>query len=144
MDNSATNHITAACDIATGAVPSDPAAIGKNIRAAHKDLNCKGRGPCWYRMVYRNKQWEYFSDERLPGGNYLARDRRATVHGYVYLGELVCQHDRGKPIDAVWLACEPDEKDNVLVPCEYSSRRDGAIEVTLPNGQKMTVPNPRK
>jgi hypothetical protein len=67
----------------------DEFAAGVSITGAKKDLNCKGRGPQWYRMVWRPGSWQYVSSDRLPAGNFLASDRRASVSGEVYHGEIV-------------------------------------------------------
>lgn len=133
--------VTRACGIAMGSVVSDPAEMGFTITAGKKDLNGKGRGDWWYRMVWRDGSWQYFSEERLPTGTYLAGDRRATVSGDVFLGELVCRHDKGGPVDAVWVVVGGDKP---LRVCKYVKRRDGSLNVTLPDGSVVSVPNPRK
>lgn len=136
-----TDRIRRACDIAAGRAAADPSAPGKRIRAAHKNLNCKGRGDHWFRMVLRGSRWSYFSEERLPAGSFLAADRRCTVYGEVFSGELVCQHDKAKGVDAVWLACEP-ESSSALEECTFRKRRDGRLAVTLPDGTEVVVDNP--
>lgn len=131
--------VQTACAIATGG-PSDPNAAELSIRAAHKDLNGKGRGPWWYRMVYRAGAWTYFSNERLPMGTFLASDRRATVRGDVFVGELVCSHDKSGPVDALYLVVGGEDK---ILAVEWKKRRDGQLTITLPNGQEVVRPNPR-
>lgn len=135
-----------ACDIATGR-KSAPNSDGVTIVGAKKDLNCKGNGPQWYRMVYRSGSWQYVSDERLPNGNYLASDRRATVSGEVYHGEIIVSHDRGSPVDAAWLARRPkpdgDGKWLIALPCP-TKRRDSRLVFTLPDGGVIDLPDPRK
>jgi len=138
------DRVRLACDIATGKVPADPAAPGKQITAAYKDLSCKGRGPWWYRMVYRNGGWTYFSDERLPMGTFRASERRATVHGEVYPGEIVVNHDKGGPVDIACLVCGPDEEGRVLEHVEFSKRRDGNLCFVLPDGSEVVLSNPRR
>lgn len=138
------DRIAAACDIATGRTPADPSAPGEHITGAKKDLNAKGRGPEWYRMVYRGGSWRYVSDERLPSGTYLASDRRATVRGEVYPGEIVAQHDRGQPVDLMYLVCRPDDQGTRLVDCAFRRRRDGDLAVTLPDGSEIVLPDPRR
>lgn len=137
-------RIQVACDIATGRIPADPADAGKKVIGAKKDLNCKGRGPQWYRMVYRNA-WQYVSSDRLPSGNFLAADRRATVYGIVYPGEIVVSHDRGKPVDCAWLVCPPDAYGKVMVDIGCpAKRRDGQLYFTLPDGSVVVLPDPCK
>lgn len=132
----------AACDIAAGRVQADPAAIGASIIGAKKDLNCKGRGPQWYRMVWRAGTWQYVSDERLPAGSFRASERRAEVHGEVFPGEIVVGHDRGGPVDSAWLARERVDG-KALVTITFAKRRDGNLAFTLPDGSIVVLSNPR-
>lgn len=140
------DRVRIACDIAAGRTLASPGASGTRIVAAKKDLNAKGNGPWWYRMVWRNGSWEYFSTDRLPMGTSRAHERRAAVYGEVFPGELVCSHDKGSSIDdEVNLVCFPDADDKVLVECgAVTKRRDGQLDIVLPDGSKITVPNPRK
>lgn len=140
------DRFTLACAIARGETAAEADATGTSIRAGHKDLNCKGKGPCWYRMVWRNGQWQYFSDERLPSGTFLASDRRATVRGDVFLGEIVCEHDKGGPVDTMYLVVIPSPGDaaSILEACEFRKRRDGSLTVVLPDDTEIVVPNPRR
>lgn len=137
-------HIQVSCDIAAGRTPADPNAKGQRLRAAHKDLNAKGNGPWWFRMVYRNGDWQYFSEDRLPTGTFLASDRRATVYGDVFAGELVCNHSKAGPVEQMWLACPSDTDSKTLVELSYRKRRDGQLVVTLPDATELVVSNPRK
>lgn len=118
-----------------------------SITGAKKDLNCKGRGPQWYRMVWRPGSWQYVSSDRLPAGNFLASDRRASVSGEVYHGEIVVSHDRGSPVDAAWLIRRPaeggDGKWMKAIDCP-TKRRDGQLVFVLPDGTKIDLPNPRE
>ena len=137
-------HIQTACDIATGKTQSDPSEQGTSILGAKKDLNSKGRGDHWYRMVYRNGSWQYVSTDRLPSGQFLASDRKATVHGDVYIGEIVVQHDRGGPVDTAWIITAPDPTTKaVKVDVTFTKRRDGNVGITLPDGSKLVLSNPR-
>lgn len=140
----APDPIQVACDIAAGRASADPDAEGARIRGAHKDLNAKGRGPEWYRMVYRGGSWQYVSDERLPSGTYRASDRRATVYGEVYPGEILADHDRGKPVDQIWLAHARDAEGDALTECEFRRRRDGDLAITLPDGSEVVLSDPRR
>ena len=137
-------RLTLACDIAIGIAVPDPDETGTRIQAAHKYLNAKGKGPWWYRMVYRNDSWEYFSEDRLPAGVFLASDRRATVYGDVFIGELVCQHDRGSKVDVISLIAADVAGGIDLLDVPFCTSRNGQLVLTLPDGRKMTVPNPRK
>lgn len=136
-------RIQTACDIASGKTPTDPAASGAKIRGGYKDLNSKGSGPEWYRMVYRNG-WTYVSEERLPNGSYRASDRRATVYGEVFPGEIVVGHNRGGPVDTAWLISSPNEKGEVLNEIQFRKRRDGQLTFVLPDGTEVTLSNPRR
>jgi len=139
-----TERVTRAISIATGAVAADPSERGHTITGAKKDLNCKGRGDEWYRMVLRNGRWQYVSDDRLPSGSFRASDRRASVSGDVYVGEIVVRHPRGGRVESAWLVCDPGEDGKVLVGCGWGIRRDGQASVRLPDGQEVVVEDPRK
>ena len=142
-DIQASDPVAVACGIARGECQADPNARAVRIRGGHKDLNAKGRGPWWFRMAYRSGSWTYFSDERLSAGTFLASDRRQTVHGDVFPGELICQHDRGGPVDAMYLIVEDEKPKDALVSVEFRKRRDGMLVVTLPDGSEVIVSNPR-
>lgn len=140
--------VLAACEIAAGRAPADPDATALRIVGAKKDLNCKGRGPHWYRMVFRNGAWMYVSTERLPSGTFRASDRRASVYGEVFPGEIVADHDRGGPLNAVGIAHERivrGDRDKVVLTWmdPPKKRRDGLLKVVLPDGSELVVPNPR-
>lgn len=134
-----------ACAIATGEA-RDPAANAIPVRAAYRNLNSKGNGAEWYRMVYRNGQFTYFSDGRMPTGKFLASERRVTLLGDVYAGEIVVEHDRGGPVNDVMLVCDPftdsDGDARKFVSLKWSKQRNG-IRAILPTGASITVPNPR-
>lgn len=133
-----------ACDIAAGRTPADPAGEGREIKGGYKNLNAKGNGPEWYRMVWRSGVWRYVSDDRMPQGKYLASERRCEVRGDVFGGELVAQHDRGAKIDTIYLIrINPDEAGKSLMKCEFKMRRDGQLAIMLPDGTEVLVPNPR-
>lgn len=136
-------RIQSACDIAIGRTPADDAEAGTRIVGAKKDLNAKGRGPQWYRMVYRAGQWQYVSADRLPSGTFLAADRRAEVYGEVYPGEIVVQHDRGAAVDLAWLAAAPNAEGKCLVKIGFARRRDGKLSFALPDGSEVVLPDPR-
>lgn len=134
-----------ACDIATGKRQPDPSEAPYNVVGAKKDLNCNGRGPEWYRMVWRNGDWQYVSNDRLPRGSFRAADRRASVRGDVYTGEIVAKHDRGSPVSEIHLvSAEPDAEGLRFVECAFTKRRDGNLGIILPDGSVLTLPNPRK
>lgn len=135
-----------ACEIASGVRTGDPSATAIVITAAKKDLNAKGNGSEWYRMVYRGGAWVYFAAGRLPRGTYLASDRRASVAGDVYEGEIVCRHHRGDQVDAVWLVVDGPRKGGergFLASLEFTRGRDG-LRVILPTGAHVTLPDPRR
>lgn len=133
-------HIQIACDIANKKIPANPESKGIKITGAKKDLNAKGRGPEWYRMVYRGNGWSYVSRERLPRGNYLAAERRATVYGEVYEGEIIVEHDRGEPISGAKLVTNNEIP---LTEIEFFKQRDGNIKFILPDKTEIILPDPR-
>jgi hypothetical protein len=116
----------------------------RTVTAAKKDYN--SRGSCrehWFQMVYRDGQWTYFGDGRLPNGTYLAADRKASVTGEVWPGEFVCRHDRGGPVDRVCVVrADPDAKPLQIL--EYVRTRGGMLRITLPDGSTVELPDPRK
>jgi hypothetical protein len=133
-----------ACHIAAGRVDADPSACGINIIGAKKDLNCKGRGEHWYRMMYRRGAWQYVSSDRLPNGCYRASERRAEVHGEVYLGEIVVRHNRGAAIDEAYLVDMPEsDGGGCLEEIVFHKRRDGNLTFVLPDGSEVVLSNPR-
>lgn len=140
----------AACALARGEQQPDPSASGSEVRAAWRDLNSKGNGPECYRrrLPAGERAWQWISAERLPRGAFLASDRRATVRGDVYVGDLVATYSRSisrghaggrATLDSVQLVVDATEKP--LRPCEHRSRRDGQVEVTLPDGTKLVTPS---
>jgi len=137
-------RVQAACDVATGRTPTDDAATGTRITGAKKDLNAKGRGSQWYRMVYRNRSWQYVSTDRLPNGTFLAADRRAEVYGKVFPGEIVVQHDRGSAVDAAWLVAAPNTEGKCLTKITFAKRRSGDLAFSLPDGSEVVLSDPRK
>jgi hypothetical protein len=133
--------ILAACEIAAtdGTPPDEP----REIRAAYKDYNARGR--CrehWFRMVWRGGAWQYLGDRRLASGNFRASERHDMVMAEVWPGELVVQHDRGGPIDAAYLVY--DGGDRSLARCDLGRTRDGQLRITLPDGRQVVRPNPRR
>lgn len=137
-------RIQIACDIATGKIPAPDHDSPRNVVGAKKDLNSKGNGPEWFRMVYRNGSWRYVSDDRLPSGKFLASDRRATVYGEVFAGEIIAGHDRGGQIDSAWIVmAEPDAAGKNLKAITATKQRDGQLAFALPDGSKVVLPNPR-
>lgn len=139
--------IAAACASATGTagIPAD--ATARHVRAASKEYSARGsRRHHWYRMVLRNGAFEYFADRPLERANFRASERRDTVRGYVYDGEILVQHDHGGPVDAAYLVVHHVDEDGDEVPvveCKLARVRTG-LRVTLPNGVEIDVPNPRK
>lgn len=135
-------HVLTACDVASGAVmtPGDATAI--EVTAARRDLNCKGNGTEWYRMVWRDGSWQYFSDQRMPARGFRASDRKVTLTGSVYEGEIFCAHARGGPVDAVRLVVSDPTGKVKHLPLQWSKCRDG-LRVILPTGTHVTLPDPR-
>lgn len=138
-----TSEMNMAIAIAIGASVPDPSEAGVTITAGKKDLNARGRGPHWYRMVYRKGRWIYVSPDRLPSGNFRASERRCAVYGEVYLGEIVACHDIGGPIDLAWLVVTEDPE-TCLWQISFSRLRDGQLDFTLPNGMVVTTKDPRQ
>lgn len=135
-----------ACEIAVGEREPDPSAAAHVAAAAHREISARGATKAeWFRMVWRNGEWSYFAEGRMPTGRYLAADRRVTLRGSVYAGDLVAQHDRGAGVDAVYLVSdEPDDGDDwSLHTVPFTATRAGLL-ITLPTGGVITLPNPRR
>jgi hypothetical protein len=142
--------VQSACDVAMGRALSNPESRVFRIVGAKKDLNSKENGAHWYRMVLRNGKWEYVATERLPTGSFLASDRRATVYGDAYHGEITITHDRGSDVDLeANLLVEAGEHDGLdltksrLIACDVTKTRAG-LEITLLDGSILKTTNPRK
>lgn len=138
--------IITACSIATGE-RTDPAATAIHVRAAKRDLNAKGNGPEWYRMVWRSGKWSYFSTNRMPAGKFLAAERRVTLYGDAYAGEILAEHPRGGEVTQMWLVTDPHPGENsdtvTLRKIDHVRQRDG-LRVILPTGASITLPDPRR
>lgn len=138
--------VRVACDIATGVTKPDSSATAISVVAASRNLNTRGTGHEWYRLVYRASQWVYFQEGRMPKGKFLASERRVTLYGDVYEGEILAGHPRGAAIESVRLVVdEPDDDGSRgrLISCEWSVTRAG-IRVILPTGAHLNLPNPRR
>jgi hypothetical protein len=125
-------------------IPGDEAPVGR-ITAARKEYSARGR--CqehWFRMRWSGNQWEYLG-ERIGGpGGFRASERRQASFADVWTGDLLAQHDRGGPINAVFIVVPKSiEADNLAV-CKFVRTRDGNLRITLPDGSVITRPNPRR
>ena len=122
--------------------------IAYRFIAAKKDVSSSGRvRQLWYRMRRSpgTDTWEYYAEERLPKGNYRASERQATVYGNLYIGDLVASHDHAKPIDRICLVYYNLEENKAkLHDCEFAIVRGNLLLISLPDGSKITLPNPRK
>lgn len=138
-----------ACDIATGAA-ADPAAVAISTRGAWRDVNAKGNGSETYRRALSpGGAWRFVSSERLPRGTFLASDRKATVHGDVYVGDLVADYDRslraGKSQgDAthdgkIGIVLAPADKGAEILWMDAIRQKDGTWRVILPTGAHLTI-----
>jgi hypothetical protein len=144
-------HVLEAIEIALG--EREAPEEGFRIIGAKKDLNAKGNGPEYYRMVYRNG-WRYVSTDRLPQGKIYASDRRATVYGDVYAGEIVAAHDRGQALDEAWLVIGENKGASKIpvagktgnswgIQIDIKKLRNGLLRFVLPDGRTIDLPNPR-
>jgi hypothetical protein len=135
------------CARAKGEQPIPDDEPGLSILAAHCDYSarCKMREH-WFRMAWRNDTWEYIG-ERLSGVGLLASTRHQSSYSDVWPGELIAQHDRGKPVDTIWLVVlVPDSKEPIIrrEKLQFTRRRDGKLAITLPDGTVLTRPDPRR
>jgi len=122
--------------------------LGYRFIAAKKDVSSSGRvRQLWYRMRRSpgTDTWEYYAEERLPRGNFRASERQATVYGTLYIGDLVATHDHAKPIDRICLVYFNIEENKAkLHDCEFNIVRGNMLQISLPDGSKIQLPNPRK
>jgi hypothetical protein len=144
--------IRIACDLATGAV-SDPTAGAIRTRAAWRHLNAKGNGNETYRRALSpGGQWRFVSGERLPRGTYLAGDRKASIRGDVFMGDLVADYDRalshGKSRGEaahdgkIGLVTGPADNGAEIWWMDAIRQKDGTIRVILPTGAHLTIVAP--
>lgn len=138
-----------ACDVATGDA-ADPTAVAIGTRGAWRDVNAKGNGSETYRRALSpGGAWRFVSSARLPRGTFLASDRKATVHGDVYVGDLVADYDRslrggrsqgeathdGK----IGLVVAPADKGAEILWMDAVRQKDGTWRVVLPTGAHLTI-----
>ncbi|MDE3097244.1 MAG: hypothetical protein KGK07_14745 [Chloroflexota bacterium] len=141
--------VAAACAIARGEQQPDPAESAISIRGAWRDLNARGRGDESYRrrLPAGAKGWAWVSDDRLPRAGIRASERRCSVSGEVFGGDLIAEFSRSidsrvgaVSVDSFALVVAGHAK--LLHICEYKRRRDGQYAVTLPDGGDITVASP--
>jgi hypothetical protein len=126
-------EVAAACEIA--ATDGEPAGDPILLRAAFA-LRLRKQYPVeWYRLVWRGGAWQYLSRQRLQ------TDGRDETWGRVSPGELVAQHDRGGPIDAVYLVVRAEKP---LLRCTFARTGAGTLRITLPDGRVVERPDPRQ
>lgn len=139
----------AACALARGEAQPDPATLGIEVRAAWRNLNVSGDGPECYRRCFPvgERIWRWLSEALLTCDASLP-SYAAVVRADVYPGDLIAtfalvrSHGvaQGRfALDVIHLVVASSAP---LRPCEHHSRRDGQLEVTLPDGTTMTVPSP--
>jgi hypothetical protein len=130
---------------------TDPDAPTVKLRAAYRDLNCKGNGDETYRRLrYPGASTEVWPDaERLPRRGMLAGDRRCCVYCDVPVGTIVVDFERyvsrfqgGKCKVTIGIVIanidNPSKAD--IVWCEHRTLRSRPVyQVTLPNGSKIEI-----
>lgn len=127
---------------ATGRAPIPDDEQPLRVRSAFADYNARGKCRAhWFRLAWRNGAWTYIG-ERLDRVGALASSRHQTVHADVWPGEILVQHDRGGPIDAAFLIVDDAEAPLELLP--IAKRRDGQLAITLPEGEVLVRPDPRR
>jgi hypothetical protein len=138
---------TEACRVLDNPDPDGP---NVRIRAAYRDLSCKGSGPeCYRRVRYPGKTSEEWPDcDRLPAAGIRASERRSSVSCDVPVGTIVVnferqvyKNQRGKCKVTVGIViAHPDTGKGHIVWCEHRTLRSRPVyEVTLPNGFKIDV-----
>lgn len=94
----------------------------------------------WFRMVWRNGKWQYFTGYLKPIGLRSAT-RHQELYGDVWVGEILAEHPRGGEVIAVYLVVS--EGTDGLVSLDFYRRRDGNLSVKLPDGSNLVLPDPR-
>lgn len=124
----------------TGQVDRDAPLV--EVPAARRDVSSRGKvHEEWYRLVLEpgTQAWRYFASTRPPRG-WTSAERHWTGYGAVPLGSLLAQHDRGGPIDRVLLVVGGEP---AAVDVEWVRTASG-LRVTLPGGEVLAVPDPRR
>lgn len=142
-----------ACDLATGAA-KDPTANAISTKGAWRDLNAKGNGDETYRRALSpGGVWRFVSRERLPPGTFLAGDRKASVRGDVYPGDLVADYERSlrggrsqgeaNHDGKVGLVIGPHPEGGAKIEwMDVTRQKDGSWRVILPTGAHLTFASP--
>jgi hypothetical protein len=127
-------------------IPADEAAL--QVLGAHCDYSARGsRREHWFRLAWRDGRWQYIS-EQLSGVGMRASTRHQGTYGDVWAGEVVAQHDRGKPVDMMYLITHDPNPSHPSQahkePLTFTKRRDGRLSITLPDSSIITLPDPRR
>lgn len=141
-----------ACDIATGAA-ADATAVAIPLRGAWRDVNAKGNGDEHYRRALSpGGSWRFVAAERLPRGMFVAADRKASIRGDVYVGDLLADYDRplrggrsqgeathdGK----IGLVIAAASKGAEIEWLDVARQKDGSWRVILPTGAHLSFSSP--
>lgn len=141
-----------ACDLATSeAVDATAAAIA--IRGSWRDLNAKGNGSESYRRAMSpGRPWRFVASSRLPSKTFLASDRRTTIRGDVFPGDLLADYERrlhaGQSTSEavhdgqIGLVVGPSDDGADIVWMDAVRQKDGTLRVILPTGAHLTVATP--
>lgn len=143
-------YVAEACRRAAGEeeVPAEEPLI--SVLAAKRDISARGMvRERWYRLALTPGSQEpprYFSREREPWGMVRAADRHWEGWGEVPAGTVLLQHDYGGPVQRAKLVVRaPEERLGYrLVTCGLIRRADGQLGITLPGGQQIVLPDPRR
>jgi len=133
---------------------NDDVASAIRTKAAWRDLSARGSGTESYRrrLPAGTSVWTWVSSDRLPRGTYVASDRRSSVFGESYPGDLLAEFERGQSRGEAKItrfllvhetgACD-DRPTHIVTPCDHARRSDGVYCVTLPDGSELLVTDPR-
>jgi len=120
---------------------NDKTLIPQIVTVAYKEYTKRGRCLAhWHRLVWRDGEWVYPGHRRLASNDYPPLARWDYVEAKVWPGEIVADYSPGEPVSAMYLV--PEDTEPELVELSFR-RNDGVIEVVLPNGTVLTLPDPR-
>lgn len=148
---SPTADTLAACALARGELPPDPAVGGVFVQAAWRIMDAaqKNGSEGYRRRLPAGKtQWRWVSTEPLPEEQHLVNgDWSAAVYGAVVTGDLIATFERtisrsetaGRAM-LTGVALVAVGRGQLLRECGIRTCRYGQLCISLPDGTELAVP----